>query len=282
MKTNKFSFKKVLCLLLILPMLLSLTACGKTGQLETEASCTVLREYNTQSSKAELTQVIGDQTGFDADGYRLTFKMQMAMMGQEMEATINCIFKENEIAIKMVAPNVFATNENDDEEMELYIYYKDGFMYADELDEQTGEIKKVKMEVSFEAMLQENEQMMYLSYFYNVEDLFATLAQQDNVTVTRVGNNFKVVFGELEIAGMSMQDVIAYINFDANGKLQEMQIKIDYDSNANANNGDEDDDDDLIDFNFDLSMQISMEVTLSKFNGNIEFPNLDGYELVEE
>ena len=104
MKSNlKANIKKGLWLLLCLPVLLLTTACGTdvTGELNTKATCNTTGAYTTASTKAELTEAIGEQTSVNTAGYRLTMTTSMGE-GQNME--INMIVKGEELALKATAP----------------------------------------------------------------------------------------------------------------------------------------------------------------------------------
>ena len=269
--TKRFSLKKLLCLLLVLPMFLSLTACAKTAQLDVEATCDVSGTYATVSSKQELDDAIGEQTGFDADGYRLTVKMEMGSGEQKMTFKVNAIMKENEMAMKVVMPNMTKVFQNPNaplEITEMYSYYKDGYMYSvdEDYDSETGAVTyvKIKEQVSIEEAIGSQGPSSIMSYFNDTEGLLNLIEAQTGAVVSKDGNNYKIEIEHLAVEDQTVDNVVVYLNFDTDSKFVAMNIQFAMEQEVSEGQ----------------KMPVSANVTLSAFNGNIEYPNLNDYEEV--
>lgn len=290
MKTKvKSSILRLLSLLLVLPIVFIATACAGTAQLDSEAKCNIQGEYSQAATVAEYNEVVANQNSVDSEGYRLTMNVKTKMMGFEADAYINAVFKNNEAAIKMIRPDTSSAESAEDidanKKVTAYAYYKDGFVYAD----QDGE--KVRYEAEIEKIFG-GETTGGMSQFLDVEEILQLIRSNEDIEIFREGNNFKIVFGSIdattaqEFAGFS--DMVVYLNFDENDKLTAVNVSCKFslgsDTIANTMLDDDSQDttDDDIDISFDFSMSMDIDVTFSVFNGDIEFPDLSGYKLVED
>ena len=267
-KTKSFKWTNMLYLLLLLPLMLVFCACGAdpTKQLKTTATCDTSGDY-AASDKAAYSEVIGEQTAFEADGYRLTLGVSLKSTSGEdpepvvsevlyMNAIIKTVKKDESVDYQAALNAKFDFTKilgGDDEDMKLdtTLYYKDGKAYATDKDG-----KKIWHEYSFASMWDAVSGGGELPMFNNVKSIIQIVQYIGNdVTVTRNGNHFKIVTNSVvEIQGQNIDTgATAYINCDSNGKVTEAQLE------------------------FEMSMAPTVKMvyksTVSAFNDNIVFPD---------
>ena len=137
--------------------------------------------------------------------------------------------------------------------IEAYGYYKDGKAYSEE------DGNKYYEEENFADILDGFD----LVSCQNLEDLLGFVGAANDVTVTKEGDNFKIVTNAaMEIEGMSIGgEATAYINFK-DGKVVAAQL------------------------NYLMTVpyfgKMECQFTISGFDGNITFPNLSGYTKAPE
>jgi len=269
MKSNlKANIKKGLWLLLCLPVLLLTTACGTdvTGELNTKATCNTTGAYTTASTKAELTEAIGEQTSVNTAGYRLTMTTSMGE-GRDME--INMIVKGEELALKATAPASMMGDATATGVIDYYMFFKDGKIYM-EMPYQ-NQTYKIYMEMNFGDLFGvEASAGLTMSTplddmpFHDVQSMLEAINEAgDNVVVTKDGNNFKIVVSE----GFNFDDDVTvteatcYINFDSSNHLTAMQIDFEGNSDGSAMTG---------------------SATLSGYTGALNFPSFNDYKSMYE
>ena len=273
-KAKSFKWTNVLYLLLLLPLMFVFAACGEdpsVKQLNTEASCNTSGDYATEATKADYTTAVGEQTAIDADGYRITavIKMQTGSGDEAVSQEImkvNMIMKEvrtdtavtYQMAMKMKMKNIFKglLDEDTPDEIIAYAYYKDGKIYSEDQDG-----NKYYDVVSIDDMF--DSETMSLMAFTNLEEILGAVNAVGDVTVTKEGNNFKVVAnGAANIDGQSISaGATAYINFNSEGKIVAAQLSYDMAY---------------------LTSTMNCQFTLSGFNGDIAFPDLTKYTQAPE
>lgn len=267
-KTKSFKWTNMFYLLLLLPLMLVFCACGAdpSKQLKTTATCDTSGDY-AASDKAAYSQVIGEQTAFDASGYRLTMGISLkTTTGAETEPVVTEIFyvnsvikatKKDESVDYQAALNVkldFTKIPGAGEsamKLDTTAYFKDGKVYSTDKDG-----KKVWHEYSFAEMWNAFSGDGELPLFNDVKSIIQVVQLIGNdVTVTRKGNHFKIVTNSVvEIQGQNIDaGATAYINCDSNGKVTEAQLE------------------------FEMSMAPTVKMvyksTVSAFNDNIVFPD---------
>ncbi len=282
---KSFKLKNALYLLLVLPLLFLFTACGgdaATAQLRTEASCDTSGEYATEASQAEYEEIIGEQTDFASNAYRMTAKMSLTMpktdeeqkpiydeqgnvVTEEVEfTTINMIIKENqtdptavtyEAAIKVRMSNIFKS-VLDDKDLpdyyEMYMYFKDGKMYSEDEDG-----NKTYQEMDFYEIFYAEE--MEMMSFICLEDILDVVDYADTVTVTKQDNNFKLVADDaMVIYGQEIDaGAVVYVNFNNEGDVVAAQVEFS--------------------MSFFGMATMNSTFTVSEFNGDIAFPDFSKY-----
>jgi hypothetical protein len=247
---NKKSIIAMLFSILVLPIALLFTACGTTSQLDTKATCDTRGTYQTAATTQELNETIGSQEDFATDGYRISSTIKMTMTGgSEMNISFNAIYKNNELAIKMVVPDIMATIQSGKMKYtNAYAYYKGGYIYA------TMNGEKVKYQAQIEDMYDIENNFQYIKQYSNVEQLLNLVKSSSNISVFKDGNNFKVDFAD----SVAFSDASMYLNFNAENVLKALNLQ----------------------FNISAStMNIGAAVTMSPFDGEIEFPDLSSYTL---
>ena len=261
MITKKKTWLKMLSLVLLLPLLLVFTACGDVNaQLNTKATCNTTGEYNQEATRDELNGSIGQQTTINNGGYRMTIEATGSAMGEEISSTINAIVKGDEATLKMTAKDP-QTGKN----VDGYVYVTDGYIYTN------AEGQKVRMEGSLNTFFNTEGFAEMPGLMDSITDIngILNMMSSSDVEISVDGNNYKIEFNT--IAGMEvpslaemgvnlsdlLKDMVAYLNFDDNGNLVAMN------------------------FSFGMEMgeffNITINVTMSAFDGEIQFPSFNGY-----
>ena len=234
-KTKSFKWTNMLYLLLLLPLMLVFCACGAdpSKQLKTTATCDTSGDYSA-SDKAAYSAVVGDQTAFNTDGYRVTLGISLkATSGGDPEPVVSEIFYANAIvketkkdeAVDYQSALNFRYDFSmfDEDKGDVTIYYKDGKAYATNPDG-----KKVWHEFSFASMWHAFSGDGELPIFNDVKSIIQIVQYVgNNVTVTKNGNHFKIVTNSAsEIQGQNIDaGATAYVNFDGDGKLVAAQLE---------------------------------------------------------
>ena len=246
---NKKSIIAMLFSILVLPIALLFTACGTTSQLDTKATCDTRGTYQTAATANELNDAIGTQDDFESDGLRLTSDVELDLGGTEkIKASFNAIYKNNELAVKMVLPDFASSTTTKIKYTNSYAYYKDGYIYA------TLNNAKIKYQAEIDKMFDISTYFQYIKQYSNVEQLLNLVKSSSNISVFKDGNNFKVDFAN----SVAFSDASMYLNFNAENVLKALNLQ----------------------FNISAStMNIGAAVTMSPFSGEIEFPDLSSYTL---
>ena len=251
MKKKKSIFMMLLSML-VLPVALLCTACG---QLDTKASCDTSGAYQTASSSNELANAIGVQDEFESEGYRLTSTIKMTISGgEEMNLSINAVYKNNELAAKITMPDIIASIQSGKMKYtDSYLYYKDGYAYADLLGE------KIKYQVQIEDLFEIDSysQFQYIAQYTSVEQILDLVKNNSNITVAKQGNNFRVELNNMEESSI-YSNTYLYLNFNTENILSALQFQFKMTTS---------------------SINMNAQVTMSPFDGEIQFPNLNSYTL---
>ena len=269
MITKKKTWLRMLSLVLLLPLLLVFTACGDVNaQLNTKASCNTRGEYTQEATRDELNGSIGQQTTINNDAYRMTITASGSMMGIDVSSEINAIVKGEEATLKITS-----TYPQTNRLVSGYIYVKDGYIYTN------ANGAKTYMEGSLETYLNEgtmNGNMPGLMDSITDVNAMLNMVSASDIEVSVEGNNYKIEFNSiagidvpsLAEMGMNLSDildnVVAYLNFDNDGNLVAMQFSFDMEMSYEM-------------FGQHINIDLSLSVTMSKFDGEIQFPSFNGY-----
>ena len=255
MTKAKTNILKFLSVLLLIPIMFAFTACFGNGQLDQKASCNTSGNYNQVATRDDLNDIVGEQTTVNGSGYRMTMEYK-GTYGNDFSAQtqINAIIKNDEAAMRY-ATKYRENGQSGEEKADMY--FKDGYVHM----ELNG--RKIKFEASLDAYFNNQEYGEYSSLF-DAEQLMATIESNTDVTISRNGNNFKLVFNTLTIAGVdtaNLRDIIAFLNFDNEGNLVAMRISFNMTTTV-----------------YGATANIEASVVISAFDGEINFPNLSEYE----
>ena len=134
------------------------------------------------------------------------------------------------------------------------------------------------MEGSLETYFNEGTMSEMPGLMDSITDINAMLnmVSASDIEISVEGNNYKIEFNSiagidvpsLAEMGMNLSDilknVVAYLNFDNDGNLVAMQFNFDMEMSFEM-------------FQQQISMNMSFSVTISKFDGEIQFPSFNGY-----
>ena len=241
---NKNKFLAVLALIFMLPVLMLFTACGGS-QLDQKATCDTSGNYTEDTVVVQanaLAAAIGEQTTITGNGYRLT----MDMTGLDMDCEMNAIFTADGISLKYDADGSV-----------LKLYYNQGCLYIDAAG------YKYKITTNVEDFIDYVGAFSSFTSLLDPASVIAMLKSNTEIELYQDGNNYKMTFGSLtdvSVNGASVKNAVGYLNLDDEGNLVAINLALAVNApQVSAND-------------------INLNVTMSAFNEQIEFPNFSEFK----
>jgi len=249
MKKQMFSLKSLLLAILVVPVLFMFTACGG-GQLDQKASCVTSGSWSKSDDiTTSYNTAIDGKTGVEASAYRFTLDFEMSGGGQSISLLLNSIIDGDDMATKIVVPKVDSKGKiNGTETAYMYITGNKAYMDAD------GKKLYYEGDDVSERMNELSGYMSMIQAYRDPDYVMNSLNSLGNAEVSKSGNNYKIVG-----TSITDNDTTIYLNFDSEGKLIAFRGGFFIGSSTGS---------------------MTVTITMSAFDGEIEFPNFDGYKAV--
>lgn len=258
----KKSLKIALSSLALVPCAFLFVGCGQ-DQLATEAKVNTTGNYQAASQQQFDTYVAKDGVNVSLNGYRFTMKATVSSSLQgSVETTTNGIIKKTanggvEAAFKVTAGS----------QTQMSMYVKDGYVYMEA--EAYGSTIKTKAKMDADEDLLEDLGQTGVGDVQEIMDSLKKMGELD-IKCSVEGNLVKYHFSTDEFdlsqlldtaSKMIGSDFNCYFVFD-NDLLTGAQLTFNYKMSGVGQLGD---------------TSISSVITMEKYDGNINFPKLDGY-----
>ncbi len=289
------TLKNLFLSLLIVPMIFMFTACG--SQLDTKASCNTSGDWKqSEAATTAYTAAINGTTSINADAYRLTLEAKAKIGDKTEEYLVNAIMSKTEIAVKMSVPKADGKGNETS-----YMYMKDNKVYM-QAKGTDGKDEKYYYEVDglgdLISSTLESEDFGLDDDFDIVGSLIEmikSVGNQEGIKIYQSGNNYKIeIKGSALFAALSEimsqespnavtnepstsnDDVSLTAAADVNplAEVEAILGSLEFNIYFNFTS-----DNKLTAFSFVAKTNdMNFGLTVSAFDGKIDFPNFDDYK----
>ena len=290
------TLKNLFLSLLLVPMIFMFTACG--GQLDAKASCNTSGDWKqSEAATTAYTSAINGTTAINADAYRFTMEAKMKEGDKTEEFFVNAIMSKTEMAIKASIPKDDGKGNNTS-----YIYMKDNKLYMQGKDTDGKDVKYYMEGISlgdYLGTLTPGEGLSLGDDFDivgSIIEMIKSLGNPEGVKIYQSGNNFRIeINGSALVAALKTMipagespnaaanepstsneeaSLTAAANVNPFAEVEAILSSLKFNIYFNFTN-----DKKLTAFSFVAETKdSSFSLTVSAFDGKIEFPDFSSYK----